>query len=106
MLCVAIRMTRNYIKKKFKFSIKLPIYVHSLINVPSLSTQLIVSHLIGCVYFVEGNTSLKHNVIIFVIMFHVCRCYAVLSVPCSLVITCWGRADLLTLVWCFFFGLV
>ena len=28
-------------------------------------------------------------------MFRVCLCYTVLSVPCSLVITCWERADLL-----------
>ena len=28
-------------------------------------------------------------------MFHVCLCYAVLSVPCSLVVACWGRAGLL-----------
>ena len=27
-------------------------------------------------------------------MFHVCLYYAVLSVPCSLVLTCWGRAGL------------
>ena len=26
-------------------------------------------------------------------MFHVCLCYAVLSVPCSLVITCWEIAE-------------
>ena len=31
-------------------------------------------------------------------MYHVCLCYAVMSVPCSLVITCWERADLLTLL--------
>ena len=31
-------------------------------------------------------------------MFQVCLCYAVLSVPCSLVTTCWERADLLTLL--------
>ena len=28
-------------------------------------------------------------------MFHMCLCYAVLSVPCSIVITCCVRADLL-----------
>ena len=27
-------------------------------------------------------------------MFHVCLCYAIFSVPCSLVITCWDRTDL------------
>ena len=32
--------------------------------------------------------------------FHVCLCYAVLSVCCSLVITCWERADLML---CFLF---
>ena len=31
-------------------------------------------------------------------MFHVCVCYAVLSVPCSLVITCCERTDLLALL--------
>ena len=31
-------------------------------------------------------------------MFHVCLCYAVLSVPCSLVITCWKRAGPLALL--------
>ena len=30
-------------------------------------------------------------------MFHVCLCYAVLSDHCSLMVTCWERADLLTL---------
>ena len=30
--------------------------------------------------------------------FHVCLCYAVLSNPCSFVITCWVRADLLALL--------
>ena len=28
------------------------------------------------------------------IMLHVCVCYAVVSVPCSLVVTCWERADI------------
>ena len=31
-------------------------------------------------------------------MFHVYLCYAVFSVHCSLVITCWERADLLFVV--------
>ena len=31
-------------------------------------------------------------------MFHVCVCDAVVSVPCSLVVTCWERADLLAVV--------
>ena len=31
-------------------------------------------------------------------MFHVCLYYTVESVPCSLVITCWERADLLALL--------
>ena len=30
--------------------------------------------------------------------FHVCLCYAVLSVPCGLVVACWERTDLLALV--------
>ena len=36
-------------------------------------------------------------------MFHVCLCYSVLSVPCSHVITCWERTDLLALLWVMFF---
>ena len=35
-------------------------------------------------------------------MFHVCLCCAVLVVPCSLVNTCWERADLLTLLYVMF----
>ena len=31
-------------------------------------------------------------------MFRVCLCHAVLFVPCSLVVICWERADLLTLL--------
>ena len=31
-------------------------------------------------------------------MFHICLCYAVLSVPCSLVITCWEMAALLAIL--------
>ena len=31
-----------------------------------------------------------------------CPCFAVLSVPCSSVVTCWGRADLLALLHVFF----
>ena len=38
-------------------------------------------------------------------MFHVYLCYAVLSVPCSIVITCWERADLLALL-CVMFSCV
>ena len=33
-----------------------------------------------------------------VFMFHVCLNYNVLSVPCSLMITCWTRQDLLALL--------
>ena len=32
---------------------------------------------------------------LFIIVFRVCLCHTVLSVPCSLVVTCWERADLL-----------
>ena len=35
--------------------------------------------------------------IIFVFIFHDCLCYAVISVLCSIVITCWEKADLLAL---------
>ena len=38
-------------------------------------------------------------------MFHVCLYYTVLSVPCSIVITCWERADLLVLL-CVMFSCV
>ena len=31
-------------------------------------------------------------------MLHICLCYTVLSVLCSLVVTCWERADLLALL--------
>ena len=31
-------------------------------------------------------------------MLYVGMCYAVLSVPCSLVVTCWEKADLLAVV--------
>ena len=43
--------------------------------------------------------------IIFVIMFHACLYFTVLSVPCSIVITCWENADLLTLL-CVMFSCV
>ena len=39
------------------------------------------------------------------IMLHVGVCYAVVYVPCSLVVTCWERADLLAVmivVFCYF----
>ena len=35
-------------------------------------------------------------------MLHVGVCYAVMSVPCSLVVTCWEKADLLTVVFVVF----
>ena len=38
------------------------------------------------------------------IMLHVVACCAVVSVPCSLLITCWERADLLSVVFVVFFG--
>ena len=38
-------------------------------------------------------------------MVHVCLCYIVLSVPCSLLITCWESADLLALL-CVLFSCV
>ena len=36
-------------------------------------------------------------------MFHICLYYVVLSVPCSLVITCWERAGLFALLCVMFF---
>ena len=35
---------------------------------------------------------------ILLFVFSVCVCYAVFSVSCSLVVTCWERADLLALL--------
>ena len=32
------------------------------------------------------------------VIFHICVCCAAMSVPCSLVFTCWERADLLAVV--------
>ena len=39
-------------------------------------------------------------------MHHVCMCCAVVSGPCSLVVTCWERADLLGVVFCHFLNYV
>ena len=39
------------------------------------------------------------------IMFRICLCYAVLSVPCNLVITCWKKAGFLVL-FCVMFSCV
>ena len=62
----------------------------------------------------EGEVGTVKHVIIFADCFkavllmwiffdvHICLCYAVLIVPCSLVITCWERANLLALL-CFVF---
>ena len=36
------------------------------------------------------------------VLLHVCVCCAVLSVPCSLVVTCWERTDLLAVVFVVF----
>ena len=36
------------------------------------------------------------------VMLHVGVCCAVVSVHCSLVVTCWERADLLAVVFCHF----
>ena len=36
------------------------------------------------------------------VMLHVGACFAVVSVPCSLVVTCWEKADLLAVVFCHF----
>ena len=35
---------------------------------------------------------------VLLVRFHVCLCYAVLSVSCNLVITCWEKADLLAIL--------
>ena len=39
-------------------------------------------------------------------MFHVGVCCIVVSVPCSLVITCWERADLFTVVYAVYSGVL
>ena len=39
----------------------------------------------------------------FCVMLYVCLCYAVLSIPCSLVVTCCERDDLLALLYVAFF---
>ena len=39
------------------------------------------------------------------VMFHVCLCYAVFSVPCSLAFACWERTDLLPLLCIVFLSL-
>ena len=41
--------------------------------------------------------------IVLLVMLHVLVCYAVVSVPCSLVVTCWERADLLAVVFVEFY---
>ena len=42
---------------------------------------------------------------LFFICINFCLCHIVLSVSCSLVVTCWERADLLTLLYVMFFSL-
>ena len=44
--------------------------------------------------YVLGNDAL----VILLVMFHVGVCCAVVSVPCSLVVTCWERADFLVVM--------
>ena len=39
------------------------------------------------------------------VMLYVGVCCAVVSVPCSLVVTCWGRADIFAVVFVVFFSL-
>ena len=39
------------------------------------------------------------------LIFHICLYYAILSIPCSLAVTCWERADLLALL-CVIFSCV
>ena len=48
--------------------------------------------------FTDCSKAVLLLLIVFVIMFHVCLYYTILSVPCSLVITCWERAGLLALL--------
>ena len=51
-------------------------------------------------YFLRNKTSIVGPFLF--IFFHFCLCYAVLSVPCSLVITYRERVDLLTLLYVMF----
>ena len=58
-------------------------------NFSPVKQTALKTYSLGTVYFFCGSLLL--------FMFHVCLCYAVLSVRCSLVITCWERADILAL---------
>ena len=58
----------------------------------------IVKHVYALQYFTDLSKAVFLLWIILSFMFHVCFCYAVLSVPCSLVITCCERVDLLALL--------
>ena len=59
-----------------------------LLNMFKPSSILLLTVLRGC--FFCGSFLL--------FMFHVCLCYVILSVSCSLVTTCWDRTDLLALL--------
>ena len=50
-------------------------------------------------YFTDRS---KAVLLLWIVMLHVGVCWAVVSVPCSLVVTCWERADLLAVVYVVF----
>ena len=50
------------------------------------------------VFFLFMDHLYSNNINCSVLIFALCLCYIVLSAPCSLVVTCWERADLLTLL--------
>ena len=45
-----------------------------------------------------SNAALLLWIFFMLFMLHACPCYALLSVPCTLVITCWESADHLALL--------
>ena len=51
-----------------------------------------VKHVEALRYFLLTVPSKAFWILFLLFMFHVSLCYALLSVPCSLVITCWERA--------------
>ena len=49
-------------------------------------------------FFTDRSKAVLLLWIVLLVMLHVSVCYAVVSVPCSIVVTCWERADLLAVV--------
>ena len=53
-------------------------------------------------YFTDRSKAILFCGSFLLVMLHVRGCCAVVSVPCSLVVTCWERADLLAVVFVVF----